>query len=95
MGALPGLSPTMAGGVAYSLYFSHGTGRRADFAGFGVYGYRRRWCGKRHFAKIPGAPANIATTLDGHCMARQGRAAEALQLSFLSSGVGGILAFLC
>lgn len=41
--------------------------------------------------KIPGAPANIATVLDGHKMASQGRAAEALQLSFLSSGAGGVI----
>jgi len=40
--------------------------------------------------KIPGAPANIATTLDGHTMARNGQGARALQLSFLSSVVGGV-----
>ena len=44
--------------------------------------------------KIPGAPANIATTLDGHTMAQQGRGAEALQLSFLSSAVGGVFGVL-
>ena len=38
--------------------------------------------------KIPGAPANIATTLDGHAMAQKGEGAKALQLSFLSSAVG-------
>ncbi|MEO0913080.1 MAG: tripartite tricarboxylate transporter permease, partial [Pseudomonadota bacterium] len=40
--------------------------------------------------KIPGAPANIATTLDGHTMAKKGEGARALQLSFLASAVGGI-----
>ena len=41
--------------------------------------------------KIPGAPANIATTLDGHTMAKRGEGARALQLSFLASAVGGIV----
>lgn len=40
--------------------------------------------------KIPGAPANIATALDGNAMATKGEGARALQLSFLASGVGGI-----
>jgi putative tricarboxylic transport membrane protein len=40
--------------------------------------------------KIPGAPANIATTLDGHEMAKNGQGARALQLSFLASLIGGL-----
>jgi putative tricarboxylic transport membrane protein len=44
--------------------------------------------------KIPGAPANIATTLDGHTMAQKGEGARALQLSFLASAVGGIFGVL-
>ena len=44
--------------------------------------------------KIPGAPANIATTLDGHAMALKGEGAKALQLSFLSSAVGGVFGVL-
>jgi putative tricarboxylic transport membrane protein len=44
--------------------------------------------------KIPGAPANIATTLDGHTMAQNGQGTKALQLSFLSSAVGGIFGVL-
>jgi putative tricarboxylic transport membrane protein len=44
--------------------------------------------------KIPGAPANIATTLDGHEMARRGNGARALQLSFLASAVGGVIGVL-
>ena len=88
MGALPGLSPTMA--VALLIPFTFhmepagglillGSVYTATVAGGAVSAI---------LLKIPGAPANIATTLDGHCMARQGRAAEALQLSFLSSGCG-------
>ena len=44
--------------------------------------------------KIPGAPANIATSLDGHEMALQGHGARALHLSFLASGVGGVIGVL-
>ena len=44
--------------------------------------------------KIPGAPANIATTLDGHTMAQKGEGAKALQLSFIASAVGGIFGVL-
>ena len=44
--------------------------------------------------KIPGAPANIATTLDGHAMAQKGQGAKALQLSFLASAVGGVFGVL-
>ena len=41
--------------------------------------------------KIPGAPANIATALDGNEMAKRGEGARALQLSFLASGIGGVI----
>ncbi len=40
---------------------------------------------------IPGEPSSVATTFDGHPMAKQGRAAEALSLAFLSSGFGALV----
>jgi putative tricarboxylic transport membrane protein len=43
---------------------------------------------------IPGAPANIATILDGHPMAQKGRAAEALHYCFISSFIGGAIGIL-
>ena len=39
----------------------------------------------------PGTPENIATTLDGYPLAKQGRAAEALSTSGLSSLTGSVL----
>ena len=39
----------------------------------------------------PGTPENIATTLDGYPLAKQGRAAEALSISGLSSLTGSVL----
>ena len=94
MGALPGLSPTMS--VALLIPF---TFHMAPASGLILLGsvYTATVAGGAVSAillKIPGAPANIATAMDGHKMAEQGHAAQALQLSFLSSGVGGVLGVL-
>lgn len=90
LGATPGLSPTMA--VALLIPFTFhlqpvhglillGAAYTSTVAGGAVSAI---------LLKIPGAPANIATTLDGHEMAKQGRGAQALQLSFISSLIGGL-----
>ncbi|MCE5263660.1 MAG: tripartite tricarboxylate transporter permease [Deltaproteobacteria bacterium] len=39
---------------------------------------------------IPGEPSSVATTFDGHPMAKNGRATEALTTAFLSSGFGAL-----
>lgn len=39
---------------------------------------------------IPGEPSSVATTFDGHPMARNGRAPEALATAFLSAGFGAM-----
>jgi TctA family transporter len=39
---------------------------------------------------IPGEPSSVATTFDGYPMARQGRAAQALTLAFLSAAFGAL-----
>lgn len=91
MGAMPGLSPTMA--VALLIPFTFHMDAAAGLILLGAV-YTATVAGGAVSAillKIPGAPANIATTLDGHTMATQGKAAQALQLSFLSSGVGGVI----
>lgn len=91
LGALPGLSPTMA--VALLIPFTFHLPAATGLILLGAV-YTATVAGGAVSAillKIPGAPANIATVLDGHQMAAKGRAAEALQLSFLSSGIGGIL----
>ena len=43
---------------------------------------------------IPGEPWSVATTFDGHPMAQQGRAGEALTTAFTSSFVGALFAVL-
>ena len=40
--------------------------------------------------RVPGAPANTMTLLDGHAMAARGRTEEALGLATVSSFVGGV-----
>jgi len=41
---------------------------------------------------IPGEPWSVATTFDGHPMAQQGRAGEALTAAFTSSFIGALIA---
>ncbi len=91
LGATPGLSPTMA--VALAIPF---TFRMEPVHGLILLGalYTSTVAGGAVSAillKIPGAPANIATTLDGHTMAARGEGRRALQLSFISSLIGGVI----
>jgi len=94
LGATPGLSPTMA--VALLIPFTFhlspvqglillGAAYTATVAGGAVSAI---------LLKIPGAPANIATALDGFEMAKKGEGARALQMSFLASGFGGVVGVL-
>lgn len=90
LGATPGLSPTMA--VALLIPF---TFHLTPVQGLILLGaaYTSTVAGGAVSAillKIPGAPANIATALDGFEMAKKGEGARALQMSFLASGVGGV-----
>lgn len=94
LGATPGLSPTMA--VALLIPF---TFQLAPTQGLILLGaaYTATVAGGAVSAillRIPGAPANIATALDGHEMARRGEGATALHISFMASGVGGIIGVL-
>lgn len=94
LGATPGLSPTMA--VALLIPFTFQLEAAAGLILLGA-AYTSTVAGGAVSAillKIPGAPANIATTLDGHTMAKKGEGARALQLSFLASAVGGIFGVL-
>ncbi len=44
---------------------------------------------------IPGNPAAIVTSLDGHPLARRGRAGVALGVAFFSSFLGGLFSLVC
>lgn len=43
---------------------------------------------------IPGSPAAVMTTFDGHALARQGKAAQALALGVTASFIGGMISWL-
>ncbi len=94
LGATPGLSPTMA--VALLVPF---TFHMEPVVGLTLLGavYTATVAGGAISAiliNIPGAPANIATLLDGYPMAKQGKAQTALYYCFISSLVGGLFGML-
>ena len=94
LGATPGLSPTMA--VALLIPFTFRLDATQGLVLLGA-AYTSTVAGGAVSAillKIPGAPANIAATLDGHTMAKKGEGARALQLSFVASAVGGVFGVL-
>lgn len=94
LGATPGLSPTMA--VALLIPFTFHLTATQGLILLGA-AYTSTVAGGAVSAillKIPGAPANIATALDGNAMANKGEGARALHLSFMASGVGGVIGVL-
>lgn len=94
LGATPGLSPTMA--VALLIPFTFHLQATEGLILLGA-AYTSTVAGGAVSAillKIPGAPANIATALDGHEMAKNGQGAKALHMSFIASGIGGVIGVL-
>ena len=94
LGATPGLSPTMAVALAIPFTFKLDPAQGLILLGALYTSTVAGGAVSAILLKIPGAPANIATTLDGHQMAKNGQGARALQLSFLASLVGGVFGIL-
>ena len=94
LGATPGLSPTMAVALAIPFTFKLDPAQGLILLGALYTSTVAGGAVSAILLKIPGAPANIATTLDGHTMAKNGQGARALQLSFLASLVGGVFGIL-
>lgn len=94
LGATPGLSPTMAVALLIPFTFQLAPAQGLILLGAAYTSTVAGGAVSAILLKIPGAPANIATTLDGHTMAQRGQGAKALQLSFLASAVGGIFGVL-
>jgi putative tricarboxylic transport membrane protein len=90
LGATPGLSPTMAVALLIPFTFQLEAAQGLILLGAAYTSTVAGGAVSAILLKIPGAPANIATTLDGHTMAAKGQGARALQLSFVSSAVGGV-----
>jgi putative tricarboxylic transport membrane protein len=90
LGSLPGISPTLS--VALLVPFTFHMDPAAGLILLGSV-YIASVAGGAISAiliNVPGAPANIATLLDGYPMTKAGRAQEALYTCFISSFVGGI-----
>ncbi len=91
VGAIPGLSVTMAVSILISFTFSWEVNNAlALMVGIycgGVYGGSR----SAILLNIPGAPASIATAFDGFPLAVQGEAGRAIGVSTVVSVVGGFV----
>ncbi|MHA1567568.1 MAG: tripartite tricarboxylate transporter permease [Alphaproteobacteria bacterium] len=91
VGAIPGLSVTMATSILISFTLKWDVNEAlALIAGIymgGVYGGSRTAI----LLNIPGAPSAIATALEGYPMARRGEAGEAIGLTTVMSVCGGFV----
>lgn len=91
IGAIPGLSVTMAVSLLISFTFSWDMlPAIAVMIGInvgGVYGGSR----SAILLNIPGAPAAVATTFDGYPLAQKGEAGKAIGTTVVQSFLGGII----
>ncbi len=91
VGAIPGLSVTMATSILISFTFKWEVNEAlALIAGVfvgGVYGGARTAI----LLNIPGAPSAIATAIDGYPLAQRGEAGEAIGLTTVMSVIGGFV----
>lgn len=90
IGAIPGLSVTMAVSILVSFTFSWEVNSALAlivgiFIG-GVYGGSR----SAILLNIPGAPSSVATAFDGYPLAKVGEAGRAIGLSTVMSVIGGL-----
>lgn len=94
VGAIPGLSVTMATSILISFTFKWPVNEAlALIAGVfmgGVYGGSRTAI----LLNIPGAPSAIATAIEGYPMAKRGEAGEAIGLTTVMSVIGGFVGIL-
>lgn len=91
VGAIPGLSVTMAVSILISFTFSWDLNNAlclmvGIYMG-GVYGGSRTAI----LLNIPGAPAAIVTAVDGYPLAKKGLAGQAIGLSTVMSVIGGFV----
>ncbi|MFT5590685.1 MAG: putative tricarboxylic transport membrane protein, partial [Bradyrhizobium sp.] len=95
IGALPGLSATMA--VAVLVPFTFAMPPATALISLGAI-YTGAIYGGAYSAILlntPGTPSAIATTFDGYPMAKQGRGDLALTLACLASVFGGLVGAIC
>ncbi len=91
VGAIPGLSVTMAVSILISFTFSWDINNAlALMVGIyvgGVYGGSRTAI----LLNIPGSPAAVTTAFDGYPLALKGEAGKAIGLSTVMSVIGGLI----
>jgi len=94
VGVLPGIGPALT--VALLLPVTFGLDPISAFIMFGGIYYGAMYGGSTTsiLLNTPGETASIATAIDGHAMARQGRGAAALTTAAIGSFVAGTLATL-
>ncbi|MDD3516656.1 MAG: tripartite tricarboxylate transporter permease, partial [Synergistaceae bacterium] len=90
VGAIPGLSVTMATALLVSITFTW-TVKNALAVILGVF-VSGVYAGavSAILINIPGAPSSVVTTLDGYPMARKGEAALALWAATFHSFIGSV-----
>ena len=95
VGALPGLTATMA--IALLIPFTFSMGPTAGICMLlavytaGIYGGGIASI----LIRTPGTPAAVVTVLDGYPMAQKGLAGQALGLATIGSGIGGLFSAIC
>src|SRR5690606_24794137 len=90
LGALPGISGTL--GIALAIPFTYDLSPVAALGLLaGIHnGGSQGGAIPAILLRIPGTPGAICTTWDGYPLAQQGHAGAAIQLSAVSSAVGGM-----
>lgn len=91
LGALPGISSTMSLAILLPFSFAMGSTHAMLFLMGIFYGSVYGGSISAILLNIPGTPGSMVTQLDGHPMARSGRAGEALTFAIIASTIGGVL----
>jgi putative tricarboxylic transport membrane protein len=95
MGILPGLTATMAIALLTGLTYSF-SGPLAVLVLVGVYiGAISGGCQTAILLNVPGTPASASTALEGHPLAKQGKAGLAIFVANASSFSGTMLGIIC
>lgn len=95
IGAIPGLSVTMAISILASMTYGFNTYYAiAIVMGIYVVGV---FSGSISaiLLNIPGAPSNIVTAIDGYKLTKKNKANSAIKISALYSFVGSVIGFIC
>src|SRR6056297_4092136 len=94
IGMLPGIGPINGIAILIPITFAldvNPTTMMILFAGI-YYGAQYGNSISTILLNVPGTPSSVATALDGHPMAKNGRAGPALAISAIASFIGGSVA---